>query len=76
MTTLSYSATELALRSPIEEWQPHGKQSESTSGWEHLNTLTGKWLPRELVAIGTVLDLTNALKKFLFQFSLMFSRWR
>ena len=31
MTTLSYSVTEPALRSPVEEWQPHGKQSESTT---------------------------------------------
>jgi hypothetical protein len=29
MTTLSYSVTEPALRSPVEEWQAHGKQSES-----------------------------------------------
>ncbi len=28
MTTLSYSVTEPALRSPVEEWQPHGKQSD------------------------------------------------
>ncbi len=31
MTTLSYSVTEPALRSPVEKWQPHGKQSESTT---------------------------------------------
>src|SRR5713226_10608608 len=30
MATLGYSVTEPALRSPVEEWQPHGKQSEST----------------------------------------------
>jgi hypothetical protein len=29
MTTLNYSVTEPALRSPVAEWQPHGKQSES-----------------------------------------------
>jgi hypothetical protein len=29
MATLSYSVTEPALRSPVEEWQPHRKQSES-----------------------------------------------
>src|SRR6266436_1618641 len=31
MTTLSYSVTEPALRSPVEKWQPHGKQSGSTT---------------------------------------------
>jgi hypothetical protein len=31
MATPSYSVAESALRSPVEEWQPHGKQSESTS---------------------------------------------
>jgi hypothetical protein len=31
MATLSYSVTEPALRSPVEEWQPHAKQSESVS---------------------------------------------
>jgi transcriptional regulator with GAF, ATPase, and Fis domain len=39
MTSLNYSVTEPALRSPVEEWQPHGKQSESTtvlSGWSPL----------------------------------------
>jgi hypothetical protein len=39
MTTLSYSVTEPALRSPIEEWQPHGKQSESTTEWWYLTAL-------------------------------------
>ena len=33
MATLSYSITEPALRSPVEEWQPHGEQSESTTEW-------------------------------------------
>jgi len=39
MTTLSYSVTQPALRSPIEEWQPHGKQSESTTEWWYLTAL-------------------------------------
>jgi hypothetical protein len=30
MSTLSFSVTEPALRSPVEEWQPHRKESEST----------------------------------------------
>ncbi len=36
MTTLSYSIAGPALRSPVEEWQPHGKQSESTTEWWYL----------------------------------------
>jgi predicted secreted hydrolase len=36
MATLSYSVTEPAFRSPVEEWQPHGKQSESTTEWWYL----------------------------------------
>ena len=39
MTTLSYSVAEPALRSPVEEWQPHGKQSESTTEWWYLTAL-------------------------------------
>src|SRR6266403_5449663 len=39
MTTLSYSVTEPALRSPVEEWQPHGKQSESTTEWWYLTAV-------------------------------------
>jgi predicted secreted hydrolase len=39
MATLSYSVTEPALRSPIEEWQPHGKQSESTTEWWYLTAV-------------------------------------
>ena len=39
MTTLSYSVTEPALRSPVEEWQPHGKQSESTREWWYLTAV-------------------------------------
>src|SRR5258705_13230198 len=39
MTTLSYSVAEPALRSPVEEWPPHGKQSESTSEWWYLTAL-------------------------------------
>jgi hypothetical protein len=31
MTTLNYSVTEPALRLPVEEWQPHGKRSDSTT---------------------------------------------
>jgi predicted secreted hydrolase len=39
MTILSYSVTEPALRSPVEEWQPHGKQSESTTEWWYLTAV-------------------------------------
>jgi hypothetical protein len=39
MTTLSYSLTEPALRSPVEEWQPHGKQSDSTTEWWYLTAV-------------------------------------
>src|SRR5260370_2454581 len=39
MTTLSYSITEPALRSPVEEWQPHSKQSESTYEWWYVTTI-------------------------------------
>jgi predicted secreted hydrolase len=39
MTTLSYSVTEPALRSPVEEWQPHRKQSESTTEWWYLTAV-------------------------------------
>jgi formate hydrogenlyase transcriptional activator len=38
MTSLNYSVTEPALRSPVEEWQPRGKQSEST-------TVLSRWSP-------------------------------
>src|SRR5216683_3258452 len=39
MATLSYSITEPALRSPVAEWQPHGKQSESTTEWWYLTAI-------------------------------------
>jgi hypothetical protein len=40
MATLSYSSvTEPALRSPVEEWQPHAKQSESTHEWWYLTAV-------------------------------------
>src|SRR6266849_194961 len=39
MTTLSYSVTEPALRSPVDEWQPHAKQSESTTEWWYVTGL-------------------------------------
>jgi hypothetical protein len=39
MTTLSYSVTEPALRSPIEEWQPHGKQSQSIHEWWYVTAV-------------------------------------
>src|SRR5258708_19829931 len=39
MATLSYSVTEPALRSPVEEWQPHAKQSESTTEWWYVTGL-------------------------------------
>jgi formate hydrogenlyase transcriptional activator len=38
MTSLNCSVTEPALRSPVEEWQSHGKQSEST-------TVLSRWSP-------------------------------
>ena len=39
MNTLSYSITEPALRSPVEEWQPHGKESDSTTEWWYLTAV-------------------------------------
>ena len=39
MATLSYSVTEPALRSPVEEWQPHAKQSESTTEWWYVTAI-------------------------------------
>src|SRR5260370_25863105 len=39
MATLSYSVTEPVLRSPVEEWQPHAKQSESTTEWWYVTGL-------------------------------------
>src|SRR5260370_32927467 len=39
MATLSYSVTEPALRSPVEEWQPHSKQSESTTEWWYVTAM-------------------------------------
>ena len=39
MATLTYSVTEPALRSPVEEWQPHSKQSEPTTEWFYLTAL-------------------------------------
>jgi predicted secreted hydrolase len=39
MATLSYSVTEPALRSPVEEWQPHGKQSESSHEWWYVTAV-------------------------------------
>jgi transcriptional regulator with GAF, ATPase, and Fis domain len=38
MTSFNCSVTEPALRSTVEEWQPHGKQSEST-------TVLSRWPP-------------------------------
>src|SRR5260370_1210106 len=38
-TTLSYSVTEPALRSPVEEWQPHRKQSETTKEWWYVTAV-------------------------------------
>jgi predicted secreted hydrolase len=38
-TTLSYSITDPFLRSPVEEWQPHRKQSEITEEWWYLTTV-------------------------------------
>jgi predicted secreted hydrolase len=39
MTTLSCSITEPTLRSPVAEWQPHGKQSEITTEWWYLTAV-------------------------------------
>ncbi len=39
MSTLSYSVTEPALRSPVEEWQPHGKQSECSHEWWYVTAV-------------------------------------
>jgi hypothetical protein len=39
MATLSYSVTEPGLRSPVEEWQPHTKQRETTTEWWYLTAL-------------------------------------
>jgi CrtC N-terminal lipocalin domain/Lipocalin-like domain len=39
MNTLSYSITKPALRSPVEEWQPHSKESESTTEWWYLTAV-------------------------------------
>jgi predicted secreted hydrolase len=39
MSTLSYSVTEPALRSPVEEWQPHDKQSTTTTEWWYLTAV-------------------------------------
>jgi hypothetical protein len=39
MTTLSYSVAEPALRSPVEEWQPHAKQSEKTIEWWYVTAV-------------------------------------
>jgi len=39
MTTLNYSITEPVLRSPVEEWQPHAKQTKSTTEWWYLTAV-------------------------------------
>jgi hypothetical protein len=39
MTTLSYSVAEPALRSPVLEWQPHGRQGETSIEWWYLTAL-------------------------------------
>jgi predicted secreted hydrolase len=36
VTTLAYSVTEPALRSPVEEWQPHAKQSALSTEWWYM----------------------------------------
>jgi hypothetical protein len=61
MATLSYSVTEPALRSPVEEWQPHAKQSESTHEWWYLTAVAqtvpmSAGLPRDLVWIVREVD--------------------
>jgi hypothetical protein len=51
MSTLSYSITGPFLRSPVQEWQPHAKQSASTIEWWYVTTVlydasgTLAWLP-------------------------------
>jgi hypothetical protein len=37
--TIGYSITKPVLRSPVEEWQPHGKQSESTTEWWYVTAV-------------------------------------
>jgi hypothetical protein len=39
MSTLTYTTTEPALRSPVQEWQPHAKESASTTEWWYLTTV-------------------------------------
>src|SRR5260370_41320189 len=39
VTTLSYSITEPTLRSPVQEWQPHGKQSKTTTEWWYITAV-------------------------------------
>jgi predicted secreted hydrolase len=39
MSTLGYSITEPFLRSPVEEWQPHARQSASTIEWWYVTTV-------------------------------------
>src|SRR6266478_3294969 len=39
MTTLTYSITDPALRSPVDEWQPHGKQSKSSHEWWYVTAV-------------------------------------
>jgi len=39
MAALSYSVTKPALRSPVEEWQPHAKQSETTIEWWYVTAV-------------------------------------
>ena len=40
MTVLSYDTEHPALRSPVEEWQPHAAQSPKSTEWWYLTSLT------------------------------------
>jgi len=50
MTTLSYSLTQPALRSPVEEWQPHDKQSESTHRVVVSNSASARYSRKSLLS--------------------------
>ena len=39
MSTLSHSITEPFLRSPVQEWQPHARQSASMIEWWYVTTV-------------------------------------
>jgi predicted secreted hydrolase len=39
MSTLAYSSTDPTLRTPVQEWQPHTKESASTTEWWYLTAV-------------------------------------